>query len=100
VIEPSYPQDLSSRHPPLLPGAGKIVSKKTNGEKRMKSCRSGLILVVAVAALSSLLSAQTYQGRILGSVTDSSGAVVGGAMVTVTNTATRNFTNPNRKRCG
>jgi hypothetical protein len=54
----------------------------------MKSCRSGLILVVAVAALSSLLSAQTYQGRILGSVTDSSGAVVGGAMVTVTNTAT------------
>jgi hypothetical protein len=44
--------------------------------------------MVAVAALSSLLSAQTYQGRILGSVTDSSGAVVGGAKVTVTNTAT------------
>jgi hypothetical protein len=54
----------------------------------MKSCRSGLILTVLVAAWSSLLSAQTYQGRILGSVTDSSGAVVGGAKVTVTNTAT------------
>lgn len=32
----------------------------------MKSCRSGLILIVLVAAWSSLVSAQTYQGRILG----------------------------------
>jgi len=32
----------------------------------MKSCRSGLILIVFVAAWSSLVSAQTYQGRILG----------------------------------
>jgi hypothetical protein len=54
----------------------------------MKSRRSGLILVVLVAVWSSFVSAQTYQGRILGSVTDSSGAVVGGAKVTVTNTAT------------
>jgi len=61
----------------------------------MKSCRSGLILIALVAAWSTLVSAQTYQGRILGSVTDSSGAVVGGAKVTVTNTATgvsRNLT--------
>ncbi len=61
----------------------------------MKSLRSGLILVLAVVTLSGLLSAQTYQGRILGSVTDSSGAVVGGAKVTITNTATgisRNLT--------
>ena len=54
----------------------------------MKSCRSGLILVLAVVTMSGFLSAQTYQGRILGSVTDSSGAVVGGAKVTIKNTAT------------
>ena len=34
------------------------------------------------------LSAQTYQGRILGVVSDQSGAVVPGAKVTITNTAT------------
>ncbi len=42
-----------------------------------------------------MVLAQTYQGRILGSVTDSSGAVVSGAKVTITNTATgisRNLT--------
>lgn len=55
----------------------------------MKSFRSRLILALAVVILSSaFLAAQTYQGRILGSVTDSSGAVVGGAKVTITNTAT------------
>jgi Carboxypeptidase regulatory-like domain len=54
----------------------------------MKSCRSGLILIVLLASWNALVTAQTYQGRILGSVTDSSGAVVGGAKVTITNTAT------------
>jgi hypothetical protein len=54
----------------------------------MKSFPSRLILVLAVATLASFVSAQTYQGRILGSVTDSSGAVVSGAKVTITNTAT------------
>ncbi len=54
----------------------------------MKSLRSRLILVLAVVTMSGFLSAQTYQGRILGSVTDSSGAVVGGAKVTIKNTAT------------
>ena len=34
------------------------------------------------------LSGQTSQGRILGTVTDSSGAVVSSARVTITNTAT------------
>ena len=34
-----------------------------------------------------MLAAQTYQGRILGSVTDPSGAVIGGATVTITNIA-------------
>ncbi len=54
----------------------------------MKSFRSRLVLVVMVMTLGSLLAAQTYQGRILGSVTDPSGAVIGGATVTITNTAT------------
>ena len=54
----------------------------------MKSFPSRLILVLAVATLASFVSAQTYQGRILGSVTDSSGAVVSGAKLTITNTAT------------
>jgi hypothetical protein len=54
----------------------------------MKFVRSGFALVLALVALSSLIFAQTYQGRILGSVTDSSGAVVSGAKVTITDTAT------------
>ncbi len=54
----------------------------------MKSFRSGVVLVLAIVALSCLVVAQTYQGRILGSVTDTSGALVSGAKVTITNTAT------------
>ena len=52
----------------------------------MKNCR--FPLVVTLAMLSTLLSAQTYQGRIVGSVTDPSGAVVSGAKVTITNLGT------------
>jgi len=52
----------------------------------MKHFRTAL--VVTLAMLSSLLLAQTYQGRIVGSVTDSSGAVVSGAKVTITNIGT------------
>ena len=51
-------------------------------------CRLVLVLIASAVVLSSLVSAQTYQGRILGSVTDPSGAVVSGAKVTITNTAT------------
>ena len=54
----------------------------------MKSFRSGLVLALAVVTLSCLVVAQTYQGRISGSVTDPSGAVIGDAKVTITNTAT------------
>jgi hypothetical protein len=46
----------------------------------------GLFLVVLAGA--AFLSAQTYQGRILGTITDASGAVLAGAKVMVTNTAT------------
>jgi hypothetical protein len=38
--------------------------------------------------LTATLSAQTYRGRILGLVTDPTGAVIPGAQVTITNTAT------------
>ena len=53
----------------------------------MKAFRFSVIMLLAVAG-SWLSLAQTYQGRILGLVTDSSGAVVSGAKVTITNTAT------------
>ena len=54
----------------------------------MKSCPIWIDSGSGAVTLSSLLLAQTYQGRILGSVTDPSGAVVSGAKVTITNTAT------------
>jgi len=46
-----------------------------------------LAFAIVTAALSSAYS-QTSEGRILGTVYDQSGAVVGGAKVTITNTAT------------
>ncbi|HTR25412.1 MAG TPA: TonB-dependent receptor [Terriglobales bacterium] len=54
----------------------------------MKAIRAFVLAVLLVFLSASLLMAQTYQGRILGLVTDQSGAVVGGAKVTITNTAT------------
>jgi hypothetical protein len=78
--------------PPLLTAAAAACFKQFEEqpieENRMKSFQFGFILVLAVVILSSVVGAQTYQGRILGSVTDSSGAVVGGAKLTITNTAT------------
>src|SRR5215469_6070480 len=52
----------------------------------MKGTRFGLLLVVLLVA--ALASAQTFRGSILGTVTDTSGAVVSGANVKVHNTAT------------
>jgi hypothetical protein len=54
----------------------------------MKFFRAGFVIVVVVLGSIAFLPAQTSQGRILGTVTDSSGAVVVGAKVTVMNTAT------------
>ncbi len=54
----------------------------------MKAIRLLVLSIVAILVTSPFLTSQTYQGRILGTVTDSSGAVVGGASVTITNTAT------------
>ena len=49
---------------------------------------TGIKLLFAILTNITFLSAQTYQGRILGTVTDSSGAVLADAKITVTNTAT------------
>jgi hypothetical protein len=46
------------------------------------------VLAVLVILSCGLLSAQTYQGRIEGTITDASGAVLAQAQVTVTNTGT------------
>lgn len=54
----------------------------------MKSLRLSLLSLAVIAAAVLPGLAQTYQGRILGTVTDQTGAVVSGARVTVTNTAT------------
>ncbi len=50
--------------------------------------RAVLIWSVVLISCLTILSAQTYQGRILGTVTDSSGAVVANAKITITNTGT------------
>ncbi len=54
----------------------------------MKRIRVVALVVLILLGVSLPLVAQTSQGRILGTVSDSSGAVVSGAKVTVTNTAT------------
>ena len=53
--------------------------------RKIRSCATIFLLIVSLVAG---LSAQTNQGRILGVVTDQSGAVVTGARITITNTAT------------
>ncbi|MFY9911371.1 MAG: carboxypeptidase-like regulatory domain-containing protein [Candidatus Sulfotelmatobacter sp.] len=50
--------------------------------------RTAVRLLFAIFANIAVLFAQTYQGRILGTVTDSSGAVVADAKITITNIAT------------
>jgi len=54
----------------------------------MKAFRSfALVFAILISAVS-LLYSQTSEGRILGTVFDQSGAVIAGAKVTITNTAT------------
>src|SRR5579862_1457500 len=52
----------------------------------MKAFRLTALIMIAVWGI--FCAAQTYQGRILGLVTDQSGAVIAGAKVTITNTGT------------
>jgi len=54
----------------------------------MKVFRFLLIMLMLIASAALTVRAQTYQGRILGTVTDQSGGVVVGAKITVTSTAT------------
>jgi Carboxypeptidase regulatory-like domain/TonB dependent receptor len=54
----------------------------------MKRFRFAWLMLVTVLGGAVALPAQTSQGRILGSVADQTGAVVAGAKVTITNTAT------------
>jgi hypothetical protein len=51
-------------------------------------CRMVFKLSLVIIGCAAFLSAQTYQGRILGTVTDATGAVVPAAQVSITNTAT------------
>ena len=54
----------------------------------MKTVRYLIVLAALSLASGDCLMAQTSQGRILGTVTDSSGAVVAGAKITITSRAT------------
>ena len=54
----------------------------------MKYARFLFVCLFALFTLLPFVAAQTYEGRISGTVTDSSGAVVAGAKVTVANVAT------------
>jgi hypothetical protein len=56
--------------------------------KSQKLLRFIALITFAILASVLYLCGQTYQGRILGTITDSSGAVVAGAKVTVTKTST------------
>jgi len=54
----------------------------------MKLLRFLLVMTMLIAGMALTTRAQTYQGRILGTITDQSGGVVVGAKVTITATAT------------
>jgi hypothetical protein len=54
----------------------------------MKTFRIPILWLVIILSLIAVLAAQTQQGRILGRVTDASGAVVPNATVTIQNTET------------
>jgi outer membrane receptor protein involved in Fe transport len=60
----------------------------SNVEKILKSRSRVALLLLSALAAASLASAQDATGRILGTVYDQQGAVIAGAQITVTNTAT------------
>jgi hypothetical protein len=62
--------------------------KSSNG-KFLTKCASGLLIAFAAISLfSTLLTAQTFYGSIVGTVTDSSGGVIPGASASLTNLGT------------
>jgi hypothetical protein len=56
--------------------------------KRRRSLRTAAVGLAAVVLAAGLASGQTVLGRVAGSVVDASGAVLPGAMITLTNVAT------------
>ncbi len=66
----------------------------------MKFFRSAFVVVVVLLGTVIVMVAQANQGRVLGTVTDASGAVVVGAKVAVTNTATNVSRNLVSNRAG
>jgi len=54
----------------------------------MKLIRSWVLLSAFLSVVASFLIAQTSEGRILGTISDASGAVISGAQITITNNAT------------
>ena len=66
-----------------------------------RTFRTGMLLLLLLAALALSINAQTVTGQISGVVTDSSGAVVAGAKVTLTynlTKQTRDFTSDGEGR--
>src|SRR5689334_1178635 len=59
-----------------------------NNKDFLKSGARFIYLIVLVAAMCALMTAQSERARIIGSVTDPQGAVIPDAIVSVTNTAT------------
>ncbi len=57
-------------------------------ERRSRTRIRGLLLALPLVAFGSVASAQEFRGTITGRVTDVSGAIIPGATITVTNTAT------------
>jgi Carboxypeptidase regulatory-like domain/TonB dependent receptor len=66
----------------------------------MKFFRNGFVIIIVLLSSVTILLAQANEGRVLGTVTDASGAVVAGAKVTVTNTATNVTRNLVSNRAG
>src|SRR5262249_1379195 len=69
-------------------GGGRDVPRPRAGAWRTKVKRVVLALVIAAALLPALARAQAVTGTILGSITDTTGAVMPGTTVTLTNTGT------------
>src|SRR5262249_48754798 len=66
----------------------RFVPRRTTGAWREKVKRVVMGLLIAASLLPASLAAQAVTGTILGTVTDSSGAAVPGATVTLTHTGT------------
>jgi len=66
----------------------------------MKFFRNSFVIIIVSLSSVIILLAQANEGRVLGTVTDATGAVVAGAKVTVTNTATNVTRNLVSNRAG